>query len=49
MDVSGQVTWWQEKEKALQEFYPEFVLADAIKMRESAVRFVDWMQEGEVE
>eukprot|EP00281_Chroomonas_sp_CCMP1168_P027254 CAMPEP_0206250760 /NCGR_PEP_ID=MMETSP0047_2-20121206/21653_1 /ASSEMBLY_ACC=CAM_ASM_000192 /TAXON_ID=195065 /ORGANISM="Chroomonas mesostigmatica_cf, Strain CCMP1168" /LENGTH=219 /DNA_ID=CAMNT_0053676649 /DNA_START=63 /DNA_END=722 /DNA_ORIENTATION=- len=40
---------WQAQETALQAFYAEFKLGDAIKMREAASTFLDWLEEGEEE
>uniref|UniRef100_A0A7S0YW28 W2 domain-containing protein n=1 Tax=Hemiselmis tepida TaxID=464990 RepID=A0A7S0YW28_9CRYP len=38
---------WHGKENALHEFYPEFVLDDAIAIRESAGKFLEWVQDGD--
>mmetsp|Transcript_4603 Transcript_4603/g.10196 ORF Transcript_4603/g.10196 Transcript_4603/m.10196 type:complete len:84 (-) Transcript_4603:350-601(-) len=50
-DIVGEdeVDWWVSKENALQEFFPEFKIDDAVAIRESARRFVEWVQEGEDE
>jgi hypothetical protein len=38
---------WHAQEAALQNFYSEFKLGDAIKVRESAYAFLDWLEQGE--
>jgi hypothetical protein len=37
---------WHGNEQALHEFYPEFQLEDAISIRESGLKFVEWVREG---
>ena len=36
---------WHGNEQALHEFYPEFQLEDAIAIRESGLKFVEWVRE----
>lgn len=38
---------WHAQETALQNYYSEFKLGDAIKVRESAYKFLDWLEQGE--
>jgi hypothetical protein len=38
---------WRAQETALQKYYPEFELGDAINIRESADKFLEWLEEGE--
>lgn len=40
---------WHSQETALQNYYSEFKLGDAIKLRESAYTFIEWLEEGEDE
>eukprot|EP00961_Rhodomonas_salina_P113525 1527078-Rhodomonas_salina.3 len=39
-----QMDTWHKTENMLHQFYPEFVLEDAIKARETGYKFIDWVQ-----
>ena len=38
---------WQAQETALQNFYADFKLKDAVAIREAAGKFIEWLEEGE--
>ena len=40
---------WQAQETALQNFYADFKLKDAVAIREAAGKFIEWLEEGEDE
>lgn len=40
---------WHAKETVLQAFYNEFKLGDAIKVRESGLKFLEWLEASEEE
>eukprot|EP00292_Cryptomonas_paramecium_P009767 CAMPEP_0113716750 /NCGR_PEP_ID=MMETSP0038_2-20120614/34092_1 /TAXON_ID=2898 /ORGANISM="Cryptomonas paramecium" /LENGTH=245 /DNA_ID=CAMNT_0000644365 /DNA_START=95 /DNA_END=831 /DNA_ORIENTATION=+ /assembly_acc=CAM_ASM_000170 len=42
-----QVEWWQNTENTLQQFSPEFNLDDAVVIRESGLKFLEWLREGD--